>query len=66
MVNLSQAYHWFILRIVMPLGVSWTVVIHVAFAKLGGPLTADCVVVIHVPYASCEAIRQYNILLSYM
>jgi hypothetical protein len=28
MANVSQAYHWFILRIVMPLGVSCTVVIH--------------------------------------
>jgi len=27
-VNLSQAYHWFILRMVMPLGVSCTVVIY--------------------------------------
>ena len=58
MVNLSQAYHWFILRIVMPLGVSCTVVIHVAYPKLGSRLTADCVVVMHVPYASCEAVRQ--------
>jgi hypothetical protein len=31
--NLSQAYHWFILRMVMPLGVSCTVVIHVAYAS---------------------------------
>ena len=57
MANLSQAYHWFILPIVMPLGVSCTVVMHVAHAKLGNRLTADCVVVIHVPYASCEAGR---------
>jgi len=34
MANLSQAYHWFILRIVMPLGASCTVVIHVGYAKL--------------------------------
>jgi hypothetical protein len=51
MANLSQAYQWFILRIVMPLGVSYTVVIHVGYAKLGSRLIADCIVVIHVPYA---------------
>jgi len=66
MVNLSQSYRWFILRNVMLLGISSTVVIHVANAKLGRRLTADCVVVIHVPYAICEAVRQYITLLSYM
>ena len=53
MVNLSQGYYWFILRIVVSMGVSCTVVIHVRYAKLGNRLTADGVVVIHVPYASC-------------
>jgi hypothetical protein len=62
MANLSQAYHWFILRIVMPLGVSYTVVIHVGYAKLGSRLTADCVVVMHVLYASCEAVQQYTVI----
>ena len=52
MVNLSQAYHWYILRIVISLGVSCTVVIHVRYAKLVNRLTADCVVAMHVPYAS--------------
>ena len=41
MANVSQAYHWFILRIVMPLGVSCTVVIHVGYGKLWSRLTAD-------------------------
>ena len=31
--NISQAYHWFILRMVIPLGLSCTVVIHVAYAS---------------------------------
>jgi hypothetical protein len=62
MANVSQAYHWFILRIVMPLGVSCTVVIHVGYGKLWSRLTADCVVVMHVHYASCEAVRQYTVI----
>jgi len=47
----------------MPLGVSCTVVIHVSYAKIGNRLTADFVVVIHVPYASCEAVWQHIVLL---
>ena len=62
MANVSQAYHWFILRIVMPLGVSCTVVIHVGYGKLWSRLTADCVVVMHVHYAGCEAVRQYTVI----
>jgi hypothetical protein len=62
MANVSQAYHWFILRIVMPLGVSCTVVIHVGYGKLWSRLTADCVVAMHVHYAGCEAVRQYTVI----
>ena len=62
MANVSQAYHWFSLRIVMPLGVSCTVVIHVGYGKLWSRLTADCVVVMHVHYAGCEAVRQYTVI----
>ena len=57
-VNLSQAYHWFILLMVMPSGVSCTVVIHVAYAKLLNHSTVDYIVFIHVTYARCETVRQ--------